>query len=131
LHGGHAEKKMEDVGAVGQFVAFLTILAGTLFSIVGVLGLVRLPDVYTRLQATGKVGVFAVALLLVAAVILTPLGWGRGLILIAVLLVVGPSTTHAIGSAAYRFGIPLHEMSVRDDLEKDIKDVQVMPADKE
>lgn len=110
-----------------EFVAIVAIIAGTLFSVVGTMGLVRLPDVYTRLHATGKVGVFAVALLAIAAVLLTDLGWGRGLILAFVMLVVGPATSHAIGSAAYRFGIPLHEMSVRDDLERDIKDVQVLP----
>ena len=112
---------------VAEFIAILAILAGTLFSIVGVMGLMRFPDVYTRLHATGKVGVFAVALLSIAAVLVTSLGWGRGLILATVMLVVGPATSHAIGSAAYRFGIPLHESSVRDDLEHDIRDVQVLP----
>jgi multicomponent Na+:H+ antiporter subunit G len=111
------------------FIAVIAVLSGTLFSIVGVMGLVRLPDVYTRLHATGKVGVFAVALLAIAAVLATDLDWGRGFILAVVMLVVGPATSHAIGSAAYRFGISLDEMSVRDDLEEDIKDVQVMPTD--
>lgn len=112
---------------VVEFIAIVAILAGTLFSIVGTLGLVRLPDVYTRLHATGKVGVFGVALLAVAAVLLTDLSWGRGLILAFVMLVVGPATSHAIGSAAYRFGIPLHEMSVRDDLAHALEDIQVLP----
>ncbi len=115
------------MGAVVEALAILAIFAGTLFSIVGTLGLIRLPDVYTRLHATGKVGVFGVALLAIAAVLLTDLSWGRGLIMALVMLVVGPATSHAIGSAAYRFGIPLHEMSVRDDLAQAIKDVPILP----
>ncbi len=100
-----------------QFIAIIAILIGTFFSVVGVVGLVRMPDVYTRLHATGKVGVFGVVLLLVAAVAWTPLGWGRGLLLIVLLMIAGPVTAHAISSAAYRIGIPMKN-PVRNDLEE-------------
>ncbi|MCA9952411.1 MAG: monovalent cation/H(+) antiporter subunit G [Anaerolineales bacterium] len=100
-----------------QFIAIIAVLIGTFFSVVGVVGLVRMPDVYTRLHATGKVGVFGVVLLLAAAVAWTPLGWGRGLLLIVLLMIAGPVTAHAISSAAYRIGIPMKE-PVRNDLEE-------------
>ena len=98
-----------------QFIAIAAVISGTLFSIVGVLGLIRLPDVYTRLHATGKVGVFGVVLLLVAAVASTSLHWGRALLLIVLLMIAGPVTSHALASAAYRLGIPMKQ-AVRDDL---------------
>jgi multicomponent Na+:H+ antiporter subunit G len=77
--------------------------------------LLRLPDVYTRLHATGKVGVFGVVLLLTAAVAYTRLGWGKALVLIILLMIGGPVVAHAIGSAAYRLGIPM-DNPVRKDL---------------
>jgi multicomponent Na+:H+ antiporter subunit G len=98
-----------------QVIAVLTVLLGTAFSVLGVLGYVRLPDVYSRLHATGKVGVFGVVLLLVAAMAGTPLGLGKGLVLIVLLLLSGPVTAHALSSAAYRTGIPLAH-GIRDDL---------------
>jgi multicomponent Na+:H+ antiporter subunit G len=98
-----------------QLLALLAIVVGTCFSMVGVLGFIRLPDVYTRLHATGKVGVFGVVLLLVAAVLLTPLAWGPGIILILLLMITGPVTAHALGSAAYRIGLPTRGAE-RDDL---------------
>jgi multicomponent Na+:H+ antiporter subunit G len=98
-----------------QFVALVAVVTGTLFSIVGMLGLIRLPDVYSRLQATGKVAVFGVVLLLVAAAAWTPLSWGKALLLILLLMVAGPVTSHAIASAAYRIGIPMKQ-AIRDDL---------------
>lgn len=97
-----------------QVIAILAIIIGTAFSLVGVVGLIRLPDVFTRLHATGKVGVFGVVLLLVAAVVWTPLGWGRALLLIAILMVTGPVTTHAIASAAYRIRVPMKQSIVND-----------------
>jgi multicomponent Na+:H+ antiporter subunit G len=98
-----------------QLIAIIAVIAGTAFSAIGVLGFIRLPDVYTRLHATGKVGVFGVVLLLVATVVWTPLGWSKGLILIIFLLLAGPVTSHALSSAAYRSGIPFAHR-VRDDL---------------
>lgn len=98
-----------------QLIAVIAILGGTFFSIVGVLGLVRLPDVFTRLHAVGKVGVFGVVLLLVAAVAWTPLGWSRGLLLILLLMVAGPVTSHTLASAAFRLGLKM-ERPVRDEL---------------
>lgn len=93
---------------ISYLIAITAVIVGTIFSIIGVLGYIRLPDVYTRLHATGKVGLFGVVLLLVAAVALPTLGWARGLVLIALLLLAGPVTGHAIGSAAYRLRQPLH-----------------------
>ena len=40
---------------------------------------------------------------------------GKGLVLIALLLLAGPVTAHALGSAAYRVGIPLRQ-AIRNDL---------------
>ncbi len=98
-----------------QLIAILAVLTGTAFSVLGVLGFIRMPDVYTRLHATGKVSVFGVVLLLLATVALTPLGFGKGLVLIALLVIGGPATSHAIGSAAHRIGIPMRR-AIRDDL---------------
>ena len=99
-----------------QLITLIAVIAGTFFSIVGVLGLIRLPDVYTRLHATGKVGVFGVVFLLVAAAIWTPLGWGKAILLIVLLMISGPVATHAISSAAYRIGLSMKD-PIRDDLD--------------
>ena len=96
-------------------IAMIAVLAGTFFSLVGILGFLRFPDVYTQLHAAGKVGVFGVVLLLLATTLWTPLGWGRALLLILLLLISAPVTSHAIASAAYRIGIPMKQ-AVRDDL---------------
>lgn len=98
-----------------QLIAILAVVVGTAFSVLGVLGFVRLPDVYTRLHATGKVSVFGVVLMLLATVILTRLGFTKAMVLVALLLIGGPVASHAIGSAAHRIGIPMKQ-AVRDDL---------------
>jgi multicomponent Na+:H+ antiporter subunit G len=103
-----------------HLIALAAVILGTLFSILGVIGLIRLPDVYTRLHATGKVGLFGVVLLLIGDVIFTPLGLSKGLVLIVLLMIGGPATSHALASAAYRSGIPMKQ-AIRDDLRDHIQ----------
>lgn len=100
-----------------QILGLIALLTGTLFSILGILGLLRLPDVYTRLHATGKVSVYGTVLLLIAAILLTPLSLGKGLVLIGFLLLSAPAVAHAISSAAYQAGIPM-KSAQRDDLRR-------------
>lgn len=103
-----------------QIITILAVLVGTAFSFLGVLGYIRLPDVYTRLHATSKVGVFGVVLLLLGAMAWTPLGFGKGLMLILLLVLSGPVVSHALSSTAYRISIP-PQSSLRDDLAKQVE----------
>ena len=98
-----------------EIIVALIIFLGTMFSVAGVLGFIRFPDVYTKLHATGKVGVFGVVLLLLAGVISGKVSLGMGLVLMFFLMITGPTVTHAVGSAAYRLGIPMKDV-YRDDL---------------
>lgn len=105
---------------IRDLITLAAILGGTVFSVAGVLGYLRFPDVYTRLHATGKVGVFGTVLLLLAAVLWAGAGVGRGLLLIALLMLAGPATSHAIAAAAYRLGVPVY--GERDDLAAAMRD---------
>ena len=107
------------INTILQIIALIAVIVGTFFSLLGILGYIRMPDVYSRLHSTGKVGVFGVVLLTIATVATTGINFGKGLVLIALLLLTAPVATHAIASAAYRIGIPMKQ-AVRDDLSTEI-----------
>lgn len=86
-------------------LAAAAVILGTLFSIIGVLGLVRFPDVYSRLHATGKVSVFGVTILLLAAIALDIAGIGKAMVLIGYLILAGPVLSHALAAAARTAGV--------------------------
>ncbi len=99
--------------------AFLLIL-GTLLSVIGVIGFIRMPDVYTRLHATGKVSVFGLVFLLLAMIFIK-LDWAitfKGVLLIFFVLLSSPSVAHSIASAAYKVGIPMANPQSRDELKQ-------------
>lgn len=99
-----------------KILAILFLLVGVIFSSLGMLGVKRLPDVYTRLHATGKITAFGAAMMVGAAVAILPgLTVFKGLLIIVLLLLASPVVAHAISSAAYKTGLPLSRAE-RDDL---------------
>ncbi|MDW7649849.1 MAG: monovalent cation/H(+) antiporter subunit G [Bacillota bacterium] len=84
------------------FVCFL-LLAGMFFLFVGVLGLVRLPDLYTRMHATSKCDTLGTGLILVA--LMTQIGMYNEVIklilICAFIWTINPLVTHVIGHIAY------------------------------
>ena len=95
------------------------LLIGALFTLIGALGLLRLPDLYLRMSAATKgatLGVCAVMLAVALAYQDLPLA-GRALAVIVFLLLTAPVSAHAIGRAAYFSGVPLAEETSIDELE--------------
>ncbi|WP_283176165.1 monovalent cation/H(+) antiporter subunit G [Gemmobacter sp. 24YEA27] len=82
-------------------------LAAGVFAVIAALGVLRFPDVLTRMHAASKVGAFAGSLALLAAAI----GFGttgavvKALVAILFLFVTAPIAAHLIGRAsAWRSG---------------------------
>lgn len=86
----------------------LTIIAvGLLFDLFGCVGLVRLPDVYTRLQAATKAVTLGTCLILIGVCVCVGLGemGVKALLCMAFVLVTSPTAAHAIARGAYRAGV--------------------------
>lgn len=82
-------------------------LAGACFFLAGTLGLLRLPDFYTRVHAATKcdtVGASMILLALVVHVAPHPEAW-KILALIVLLLLSTPTSGHALARAAHDTGL--------------------------
>ena len=98
-----------------EIIGLIVLWGGIGFCAIGVLGVIRMPDLYCRLHASGKVSTVGLCGLLLGAAIIMPSA-ALKLIALAIFAVLTlPVGTHAIAAAAYRHGVPL-EKSVRDDL---------------
>jgi multicomponent Na+:H+ antiporter subunit G len=101
---------------IRQHIGMAFIYVGIAFDFLGVLGLVRLPDVYNRLQAGTKCVTFGTAGLLFGVFVLqgfTSFGF-KALLGIAFVFLTSPVAAHAISRAAHRSGVPLVKGSVVD-----------------
>lgn len=98
-----------------QVIGLLLLWFGVVFCVLGVLGMVRMPDIYARLHATGKVATVGLFGIVLGAVFLMPELTLKAIALLAFLIFTLPVGSHAIALAAYRRGIPMKD-PVRDDL---------------
>ena len=91
---------------------------GSLYILVAAIGLVRMPDFYTRLSVTVKAATLGNGFLLLAvAVNFTEFSTTtKALAVIFFLFVTAPVSGHMITRAAYFSGVKLWDKSVLDDL---------------
>jgi len=107
------------VTAVRDGVVIALCVIGFFFSITGAIGILRMPDVYTRIQCSSKtITMGALPFLIALAVYEGPLTTygSRALIVGVLLLLVNPAASHAVARAAYKTGVPMWRGSVVDEV---------------
>ena len=103
-----------------EIIVGILIFLGLFFILVGVAGLLRFPDVYTRMHATGLIGSLGIAFILFASLVY--FNWVehtfsiKELLILAFLFLTSHVSTHLIIQAAYKTKVSLWENSVNDDL---------------
>ena len=94
---------------------------GVVFLFLGSLGIVRLPDVYNRLQAGTKCTTFGCFFVVIGVGIMEPTWFWKTLVIALFVLLTNPISNHALGRAACKSGVPLCDRSVVDK-SKDFKE---------
>lgn len=96
-------------------------VAGAGFALLAAVGLLRMPDVFTRMQASTKASTLGLGCLLIGAAL--QLGDFASFIRVisigAFILLTTPVAAHVIARAAYLADIPLWEGTVLDDRRRD------------
>jgi multicomponent Na+:H+ antiporter subunit G len=87
---------------------------GTLFLFLGSLGVLRLPDVYNRLQAGTKCTTLGAFLTIVGVGIMQPEWLSKALVIALFILITNPISNHALGRASRKSGVSLCDRSVVD-----------------
>lgn len=108
---------------MNETIGLILITIGVLFDLLGCIGLVRLPDVYNRIQASTKCVVLGTTLSLLGAMLWlgTAAVFVKGLLCILFLLITSATAAHALARAAHRSGVPLADESVVDRYEEDLQ----------
>jgi len=104
---------MSDISGVSQVL----IVVGLLFDALGTLGLLRLPDVYNRIQASTKCVTLGTCFILIGVLVHAGLGslGVKALICAVFILLTTPVGAHAIARGAHISGVPLWDQSVTDE----------------
>jgi multicomponent Na+:H+ antiporter subunit G len=96
----------------------ILLLAGAGFMLLSAIGILRMPDLYTRMSATSKAASLGSGLMLVGVAVhfQSVAVTTRAIAAIVFVFLTVPVAAHVIGRAAYQFGVPLWRNTQRDDL---------------
>jgi len=103
---------------MNDLVVAALLLIGASFLLLAGVGMLRMPDVFSRMQAATKASTLGVACILVAVALhFNDLGIAmRALATSVFFLLTAPVSAHLMGRASYFLGVPLWEGTVRDEL---------------
>jgi len=108
---------------MNETIGHILIGIGLAFDLIGTIGLVRLPDIYNRLQAATKCVTLGTATLLIGAAVYSGVSAlsVKAILCAIFILLTSPVSAHAIARGSHIFGVRLWEQSVGDAYEKDRK----------
>lgn len=103
--------------------AIILISIGVLFNLLGCIGLLRLPDVYNRLQAATKCVTLGCCSILLGVFLHNGISAAGIKALIAIPLIFFSATVaaHALVRGTYHFGVKMSDKSIMDDYKDAVK----------
>lgn len=86
-------------------LAIILISFGAFFLLVGSIGLIRLPDFYSRTHATGKADTLGIMLVILGLIITQgfSVNSAKLLVIVAFVALTNPTATNALARAAFHF----------------------------
>lgn len=92
---------------IADILSWALLLGGGAISVIGGIGLIRMPDLFTRMHAAGLIdtlgiGLIAVGLMLQSGFTLVTV---KLVILVVLVLFTSPTSTHALAKAALHGGV--------------------------
>lgn len=107
------------IGEVVLYLSGLFLLAGATFGLLAAIGIVRLPDLYSRMHAASKAGIVGAGLIFVgiAVVSLNASIILRAVIGILFLVLTTPVSAHLLARAAYLAGYRPTELTVLNEMQ--------------
>lgn len=87
---------------------------GVLFLFLGNLGVLRLPDVYNRIQAGTKCTTLGSFLTIIGIGIIEPAWFWKCLLIAVFILLTNPISSHSIARGSRKSGVSMHKGSVVD-----------------
>ncbi|MCQ6276522.1 Na+/H+ antiporter subunit G [Bacillus sp. V3B] len=108
-----------------RVVVVILIIVGAFLNLVSAVGVLRLPDVYTRNHAASKAATLGIVSILLATFLYYYVEVGhfnaRLILAMVFLFITSPVAGHLINRAAYNSGVKLWDKSVQDDLKKEMQ----------
>ena len=115
---------------ISEIAVGTLMVLGTAFCFLAAFGLVRMPDIFSRLQASTKATTLGAGLVMVAVAVFFrhEAAITRALAVMLFLFVTAPVSGHMLSRAAYLLGVKLWTKDNKDDLAEYLKEQGIKKA---
>ncbi len=109
------------IAEIVLWLSWISLLAGSFFTLAGAIGLVRMPEVFTRMHAASVIDTLGAGLLIAGMVLQAGLTLvaAKLLLILGLIFFTGPVITHALAQAAIEAGL---EPRLSDDRSRRLDD---------
>lgn len=109
---------------MSETIAIIFFILGLIFNLLGCIGLVRMPDIYNRLQAATKCVTLGTCAFIAGGIIFSLLQKNYDFVMQAIMcvffiLLTSPTAAHALSRGAHASGVKLWEKSICDKFRED------------
>lgn len=114
-----------NVNEIGEWIAVVCMIFGGIISVISAYGIIRFPDVYSRLHAATKSSTLAVLITLLGAfmyfLIVERIVSVRLILGIIFVFITSPVSGHLICRASYRSNVKMTESTTVDELKEALR----------
>lgn len=108
-----------------ELIGAIITLLGSFVLLIASIGLVRMPDVYNRLQVGTKATTLGTILSLIGLAFIIPAWSGKLILLVFFIMMTNPVSSHVLARAAYFIKIPFTDRTVVDKLKVSKKAIKI------
>jgi len=105
---------------IAEWISAIFMVLGAIFILLSALGVLRFPDLYSRMHAATKASSFGVALMLIGISIWMPIPYIiiEAILIILFIYITAPIASHMVGRVAHLLNVKVGDENCIDELEQ-------------
>ncbi|MBZ0214722.1 MAG: monovalent cation/H(+) antiporter subunit G [Nitrospirae bacterium] len=102
-----------------EALTVVLLMVGSVFALIAAIGVVKMPDVYMRMQSATKATTLGIGCVMLATAVhfQDTAVWTRALLVVLFIFMTSPVGAHMLSRAAYLTKVPLWQGTILDELE--------------
>jgi len=97
---------------INEIIGLILMIIGSIFLFLGALGLLRLPDIFNRLQAGTKATTLGIMFTVLGAGVYYPLFLLKSILIIVFIMMTNPVSSSTLARSAYKNKVKFYEKTI-------------------
>jgi len=101
---------------MGDVISGVLAISGAAFMLLAAIGVLRFPDIYSRMHAATKASTLSILLIVLSDLIVVGQGRSKLVLIILLIFITAPAASHLVGRSSYYAERIVVRLDAQDDL---------------